>query len=72
MKIIGHDLSALAAPAELLIGENELGTVIRLEYNGKAYQHVISHFELLSLNSNEVIVTLIENIINEGKDKIID
>lgn len=67
MKIMGVDFTEMAEPASLKIHDTEIGTVFRMTYAGLVYQYTLSHFELINLNSNDLIIKCITNIINEGK-----
>ena len=62
MKINGVDFEEMAKPAKLEITEDNLSTIFRMEYGGKAYRYALSNFEL--------IIKCITNVINEGKRQL--
>lgn len=70
MTILGIDLCRLAYPADLDITDVELGTLIKMKYDGKCYTHIIGDFELLHFNSNDLLVQHIVNIIYKGRHQL--
>lgn len=67
MMINGVDLDKLAWPATIETTNTESETIFMISFGDLGYKHVLSHFELLNMNSNEQIVQYIINIINDAK-----
>lgn len=67
MMINGVDLDKLAWPATIEMMDTETETIFMLRFGDLGYKHVLSHFELINMNSNEQIVNYIINIINDAK-----